>query len=166
MHSIREDMDEFRGQLRNGSIQKAYHALLSYMMSLRTHFKKMYPSYGISGLYQGYLDMTYFAILPASLKQRDLKIAMVFNYEAFGFEGWLAGANRKVQKKYFELVKKSQWNEYRLVTPAKGVDSIIERNLAEDFDFDDLDSLTARIEENTAEFVDHIEGFLSEHDGG
>jgi hypothetical protein len=165
MHSIREDMDEFRGQLRNGSIQKAYYALLSYMMGLRTHFKKKYPSYALSGLYQGYLDMTYFAILPPSLKQRDLKIAIVFNYEAFRFEAWLAGSNRKVQQKYWELVKNSQWNEYRVVTPAKGVDSIVECDLAKDFDFDDLDSLTASIEENTAEFVDHIESFLSEHDG-
>jgi hypothetical protein len=165
MHSIREDMDEFRGQLENGSIQKAYYALLSYMMGLRTHFKKNYPSYALSGLYQGYMDMTYFAIIPPSLKQRDLKIAIVFNYEAFRFEAWLAGSNRKVQQKYWELVGNSQWNEYRVVTPAKGVDSIIECNLAEDFDFDDLDSLTASIEENTAEFVDRIESFLSEHDG-
>ena len=36
---------------------------------------------------------------------------------------------------------------------------------AEDFDFADLASLTARIEANTAEFVAHIESFLSEHDG-
>ena len=165
MHSIREDMAAFREQLRNGSIQKAYYALLSYMTGLRTHFQKKYPSYALSGLYQGYMDMTYFAIFPPSLKQRDLKIAIVFNYEAFKFEAWLAGSNRKVQQKYWELVKNSQWHAYRVVTPAKGVDSIIECDLAEDFDFDDLDSLTARIEENTAGFVAHIESFLSEHDG-
>ena len=32
------------------------------MMDLRRHFKNKYPSYSISGLYQGYMDMTYFAI--------------------------------------------------------------------------------------------------------
>ena len=42
--------------------------------------------------------------------------------------------------------------------------AIIECNLAEDFDFADLASLTARIEANTAEFAAHIESFLSEHD--
>jgi hypothetical protein len=164
MHSIQKDMEEFQGQLGKGSIQTAYRALLSYMMGLRTHFKNSYAGSVVSGLYQGYMDMTYFAIFPPSLKQRDLKIAIVFNYEAFRFEGWLAGSNRQVQQKYWELVKKSHWNEYRVVAPAKGVDSIIECDLAEDFDFDDLDSLTASIEENTAEFIDHIESFLSEHD--
>jgi hypothetical protein len=157
-------MNELRGQLRTGAIQKAYRALLGYMMGLRTRFKNRYPSYSISGLYQGYMDMTYFAIVPPSLKHRDLKIAIVFNYEAFRFEAWLAGTNRQVQRKYWELFRDSRWTEYRVVTPAKGVDSIIECNLAEDFDFGDLDSLTASIEENTAEFIDNVERFLSDHE--
>ena len=75
------------------------------------------------------------------------------------------GANRQVQRKYWELFRDSQWTQYRVVTPAKGVDSIIECNLAEDFDFGDLDSLTARIEENAVEFIDDVERFLSDHEG-
>jgi len=165
MQSVREDMDEFRRQLGNGSMQRAYRALLSYMMSLRTLFGKRYPGYALSGLYQGCMDMTYFAVVPPSLKQRGLKIAIVFNYEAFRFEAWLAGSNRQVQQKYWELAGKSRWEGYRVVTPAKGVDSIIECDLAEDIDFDDLDGLTARIEGNTAAFIDHVVSFLSQHDG-
>jgi hypothetical protein len=164
MQTFQEDIDEFREQLRTGKLQKAYRALLEYMMDLRTSFKSRYPSYSISGLYQGYMDMTYFAIVPSSLKDRDLKIAIVFNYEAFRFEAWLSGTNRQIQRKYWELFKDGQWNEYRVVTPAKGVDSIIECNLAEDFDLGNLCNLTARIEENTAEFINIVEKFLSEHE--
>ncbi|MFC2043191.1 DUF7000 family protein [Chloroflexota bacterium] len=164
MLSIQEDMNELRGQLGTGAIQKAYRALLGYMMDLRTRFKNKYPTYSISGLYQGYMDMTYFAIVPPSLKHHDLKIAIVFNYEAFRFEAWLAGTNRQVQRKYWELFRDSRWTEYRVVTPAKGVDSIIECNLAEGFDFGDLDSLTANIEENVAEFIDDVERFLSDNE--
>jgi hypothetical protein len=163
MRSIQEDMNELRRQLRNGSIQKAYRALLAYMMDLRTDFNNKYPSYGTSGLYHGYMDMTYFAIFPKSLRRRDLKIAIVFNYESFRFEAWLAGSNRKVQQEYWELFRDSQWSTYRVVTPAKGVDSIVECNLAEDFDFGDLDRLTASIEESTVEFIDEIDRFLSDH---
>jgi hypothetical protein len=50
------------------------------------------------------------------------------------------------------------------VTPAKGVDSIIECNLAEDFDFGDLDSLTAIIEENIVKFINDVEKFFSDHE--
>jgi hypothetical protein len=164
MHSIREDMEEFRGQLGKGSIQKAYRALLSYMMGLRTHFKNSYAGSAVSGLYQGYMDMTYFALFPPSLKHRDLKIAIVFNYDAFRFEAWLAGSNRKVQRQYWELFKDSQWPEYRVVTPAKGIDSILECDLATDFDLDDPDTLTAFIEKTTVAFIDDIERFLGEHE--
>jgi hypothetical protein len=161
MQSIQKDMNELRGQLKIGVIQKAYRALLDYMMDLRTRFKNRYLGYSVSGLYQGYMDMTYFAINPPSLKSCDLKIAIVFNYQAFRFEAWLAGTNRQIQRKYWELFRDSQWTKYRLVTPAKGVDSILECDLAEDFDFSDLDSLAAKIEANAVEFINEVERFLS-----
>ena len=164
MNSIREDMNDLRRQLQVGSIQRAYRALLGYMMDLRTHFKNRYPRYAISGLYQGYLDMSYFAIIPPSIDHRGLKFAIVFNYGAFRFEAWLAAANRQIQRKYWELFRDSQWIEYRVVMPAKGVDAIIECDLAEGFDFGDLNSLTATIEEKTAGFIDDVERFLSDHE--
>jgi hypothetical protein len=106
-------MDAFHEQINAGSIQKAYKALLGYMMDLRVRFKNRCPSYAISGLYQGYMDMTYFAVVPESFKHRNLKIAIVFNYQAFRFEAWLAGTNRQVQRKYWELFKDGRWTEYR-----------------------------------------------------
>jgi hypothetical protein len=163
MRSMRQDMDVLRGQLRSGSIQAAYRGLLTYMAGLRAHFAKTHPDYTVSGLYQGYMDMTYFAVVPPSLKQRGLKIAIVFNYEAFRFEAWLAGSNRKVQQAYWGLARGSRWDGCRVVAPAKGVDAIVECDLAEDFDFDDSDTLTARIEERAAEFVGQVERFLSEN---
>ena len=165
MHSIREDLGEFQKQLKKGSIQKAYRALLSYMMSLRTHFKNRYPDSAVSGLYQGYMDMTYFALFPPLLKHRDLKIAIVFNYDAFRFEAWLAGSNRKVQQQYWELFRDSQWPKYRVVTPGRGIDSIVECDLAKDFDFSDPDALTSSIEMATAAFIDDVEKFLSSRHG-
>src|SRR5262245_60360048 len=115
MHSIQEDIEVLRRQLRNGSIQKAYGALLSYMNGLRTHFANEYGDSAISALYQGYMDITYFALFTPSLKRRDLKVAIVFNYEAFRFEAWLAARNRKVQRRYWEIFKDSHWAEYRVV---------------------------------------------------
>ena len=164
MHSMKKDLEEFRRQLEKGSVQKAYGALLSYMMKLRTHFKNNLAGSAVSGLYQGYMDMTYFALFPSSLKHRNLKIAIVFNYGAFRFEAWLAAGNRKVQRQYWKLFKDSQWPQYRVVKPAKGIDSILECDLAIGFDLDDPDALTASIEEGTGAFIDDIERFLAEHE--
>jgi hypothetical protein len=156
-------MNDFRVQLKRGSLQKAYRALLSYMRDLRTHFQKKYPNYSVSGLYQGYLDMSYFALVPPSFKRRGLKIAIVFNYDAFRFEVWLSGANRQVLLKYWELVRDTPWPEYRLVPPGTWADSIIEYDLADSFDFGDLSSLTATIEKKVAKFTNDVELFLSRH---
>lgn len=163
MPTIKKDMEELRKQLQKGSIQKAYRTLLAYIMALRTHFKNNLAGATVSGLYQGYMDMTFFALFPSSLKPHNLKIAIVFNYHAFRFEAWLAGGNRKVQRQYWELFKDNQWPEYRVVTPAKGIDSILECDLSTDFDLNDRDALTASVEKGTIAFIDDIERFLAEH---
>ncbi len=163
MASMQKDIEELQKQLRKGLIQKAYRTLLAYMTGLRTHFANKYGEPAVSGLYQGYLDMTYFALFPASLKQLDLKIAIVFNYEAFQFEAWLAARNRKIQRQYWELFKDHDWTEYRVVAPAAGIDAILECDLAEDFDLSQPDALTSRIEKATVAFINEIERFLSEH---
>jgi AraC family transcriptional regulator len=160
MNSIAKDLAEFRSQLEKGSVPRAYQALLSYTMGLRTHFNNTLAGSTVSDLYQGYMDITYFALFPASLKDHSLKIAIVFNYDAFGFEAWLAGRNRKVQRQYWELFKNGRWPEYRVVTPAKGIYSILECDLATDFDLDDPDVLTASIETATVAFIGDIERFL------
>ncbi len=163
MGSFHEYMNEYRKQLEKGAIQKAYKGLMEYVMDLRTYFKNKYPDYFVSGgIYYGYMDMTYFPCFPKSLKNRNLKIAIVFIHETFRFEAWLAGFNKQVQAKYWKLFTESDWDKYPLVSSIKGVDSIIEHILVENPDFSDLDALTKQIERETLKFITDIESFLSE----
>ncbi|HAV77390.1 MAG TPA: hypothetical protein DCX53_08555 [Anaerolineae bacterium] len=163
MGALHESMLEYKKQLKKGAIQQAYKGLIEYIMGLRTYFQKKYPEYFVSGsIYYGYMDMTYFALVPSSLKKHRLKIAVVFNYETFRFEVWLSGANRQVLEKYWTLIKESGWNKYRLVPQEeKWVDSILEHVLVEDPDFSEPDSLTTQIEKATLKFTRDVENFLS-----
>jgi hypothetical protein len=106
------------------------------------------------------MDMTYFSFFPKSLKDRNLKVAVVFIYETFRFEVWLAGYNKQIQTKYWKLMKESGWNKYPLVSTTEGADAIIENILVADPDFSDLDSLTKQIEHGALEFIVEVEGFL------
>ncbi len=161
MESFDENMKEYRNQLEKGVIQQAYKGLLEYIASLKSYINNKYPEYFVSGgIYPGYMDMTYFPLFPEQLKQRKLKIAVVFLHEAFRFEVWLAGVNKQVQGEYWKLFKESGWERYRLVPPAKGVDSILEHILVEEPDFGDLDALTEQIERETSKFISDIESFL------
>ncbi|MHC1740097.1 MAG: hypothetical protein AB9897_03185 [Anaerolineaceae bacterium] len=162
MNSLNEDMLEFKEQLKKGSIQKAYQGLLEYMLGLKDHFSQQYPDLSVpNNLYFGYMDMTYFSILPGSLKEKDLKIAVVFNYEAFRFEIWLSGKNKQVLAKYWKIIQESHWNKYKVVEPLKGVDAIIEHVLVNDPDFSDLPALTKQIEQGALEFIGDMENFLA-----
>ena len=164
MKSLQEDMTEFRKQLEKGAIQKAYQGLMQYMLSLKNHFGKKYPDYSTSGsIYNGYMDMTYFSVVPSSLKDRDLKIAIVFVYESFRFEVWLSGRNQKVLAKYWEIFTESGWDRYKIAPQGKWVDSVLEHILAANPDFSDLEALTQRIEQGTLQFIDDVENFLSNH---
>ena len=158
-----EYIKEYKKQLGRGIIQKAYQGLMKYIMDLRTHFSKNFPDFVPGNIYHGYMDMTYFPIFPKSLKSRKLKIAVVFNYGRFRFEAWLAGYNKQIQHKYWTLFQESDWNKYRIPSAIKGVDSIVEFNLAENPNFIDLDGLTKQIEEATLDFINDIETFLSKH---
>jgi hypothetical protein len=162
MKSLQENMVEFRKQLEKGAIQKAYLGLMEYMLSLKNHFSSKYPNYSTPGsLYNGYMDMTYFSILPKSLKDKDLKIAVVFLYDTFRFEVWLSGKNKQVLTKYWQIISKSRWNKYKVVEPAKGVDSVVEHILVDNPDFSNLDALTKQIEQGTLKFIQDIERFLA-----
>jgi hypothetical protein len=164
MKSLNDYMNEYKKQIQKGTIVEAFRGLMDYIMSLRTHFQKKYPDYIVSGsIYQGYMDMTYFSFFPESLKRNKLKIGIVFNYEKFGFEVWLFGYNKKIQEKYWKLIKESSWNKYRIPPTLKGVDSILEYDLVENPDFSNLDSLTKQIEKGSLDFIEDVESFLSKY---
>ena len=162
MGSFHQNMMEYKKQLEKGAIQDAYRGLMDYFNALRIHFKKNYPGHSVSGsVYYGFMDMTYFAIIPKSLKRQKLKIAIVFLHKDFRFEVWLAGFNKKIQTKYWNLIKESNWKQYCLPNLTKGVDAILEHVLVKNPDFTDLGELTKQIENGTQNFIENVECFLT-----
>ena len=165
MKPLHEYMNEYKKQIEKGDIQLAYKGLMEYLLKLRVYFKKKYPNYHVSGnIYQGYMDMTYFAFFPESLKLRKLKIALVFVYDKFRFEIWLAAKNKQAQNKYWNFFKESNWKNYSIPSMIEGLDSIVEHVLVENPDFKDLDKVTEQIERKTMTFIEDIESFLSKHE--
>ena len=164
MKSLNECMDEYTKQIKKGYIKTAYRGLMEYLLGLRTHFNNNYPDYFVSGnIYYGYMDMSYFSVVPKSLKSKKLKIAIVFIHEKAGFEIWLAAVNKQIQNKYWRLFIESGWSKYRIPSTTKGFDSIVEHDLVNNPNFDNLNMLTRKIENGTLEFVKDIEVFLSKH---
>lgn len=162
--SLSDDLKDLQERLGEGSLRRAYGSIVGYMSRLRAHFASVQGERAVSGLYQGYFDMTYFALFPASLKSRGLKLAIVFDYGSFGFKVWLAARNRKLQSRYWMLLRDNGWSEYALVQPAPGVDAIVECDVADALDLEDPQALTKRIEDAARTLLDRLEPFLAAHD--
>ncbi len=163
MHTFDESMAEYRKQLQKGQLQTAYQGLMAYFRDLRSHFERAHPHYPPSAnIYYGYMDMTYFALFPESLKARKLKIPIVFVHDTFRFEVWLSGANRRAQSACWELLQEIGWNKYRLAKNPRTEDFVIAHILEEDPDFSDLTRLTGQIDAGTAAFIREIENKFAE----
>ena len=130
------------------------------MSSLKSFLENRHPEYTVTGLYFGYMDMTYFAFTPMDLKQRNLKIAIVYLHEQNRFEIWLGGANRKVQAVYIERFKGKDLNGFTLSQVSPGVDSVIEMQLIETPDFDHAEELMLAIESKVVGFIKKVKELL------
>ena len=158
-------MYEYKKQLKKGDIKKAYNGLIQYFKDLRSHFNNKYPDFLVSSsIYPGYMDLTYFHFFPKSLKPRKLKIVILFIHDTFRFEVWLAGNNKKVQKKYLDLFTENNWKKYHIASTTKGVDSILDYILIANPDFREVDTLTKQIEQGTLKFIKDVETFLSKQE--
>jgi hypothetical protein len=163
MTSFNDSVIEYKKQLDKGDIQIAYRGLMEYMMGLKNFFKNKYPDFSVpSSLYQGYMDMTYFALFPEDFKKRKLKIAIVLIHDKMKFEIWLSGINKQIQTEYWNILKAKDLNVYPLPKTLKGADSIIEYLLTNNPDFNDPEVLTRQIESGTLKFIKDIKELIKD----
>jgi len=163
MKSFNDSVIEYKKQLDKGDIQIAYRGLIEFMMSLKNFFKNKYPDLSVTGnLYQGYMDMTYFALFPGDLKKRKLKIAIVLIHDKMKLEIWLSGINKQIQTKYWNLLKSKDLDVYHLPKTLKGTDSIIEYSINDNPDFSDPESLTRQIESGILKFIKDIKELIKD----
>ncbi len=154
--TLNDAVRAYTQQLNERPIQQAYRGIMAFMSQLKTRLERTHPDYASSAVYPGYLDMTYFALTPPGLKQRDLKLAVVYLHQECRFEAWLAGANRKVQADYVQLLSRRELGRFSLSHVQPGVDAIIASPLLEQPDFDHPEEMQSQIEATLAEFVRDI----------
>lgn len=162
MNSLNDLVQEYNIQLCKGHIQKAYKGIMTFMTRLNAYLQNRYPEYSASGLYFGYMDMTYFAFTPPALKDIKLKVALVYVHAENRFEVWLAASNRKIQKEYIEWLRVRKIGGYKLSQVQPGVDSIIESVIVDQPDFDQLEDLKLLIEKKTIEFIQNMSVLLEQ----
>ncbi len=156
---IQTSIEIYKEQLHYGHIRTAYLALTKYVAELKSGFPKTYHTGGISF---GYLDYTYFPFFNAYLRSRKLRFGVVLNHEQMQFELWLMGQNGEVQKRYWEILKLSQWNQDRKEMPQY---SVLEVVLENQIDFNNKETMTENIITGAISLASEIQKYLENKDG-
>lgn len=132
MENLNKYVSIYKEQLKKGDILIAYNELVKFVMKLRVDFiKRLSDEYSFAGILHGYMDYTYFYYSNDFLKSKNLKFGLVLNHLEMRFEIWLLGNTIPIQKKYWELLKTTKWNQGNTEMPKY---SISETILVEDPD--------------------------------
>ncbi len=143
----------YKEVLKNGDVQVAYAELVKYVQKLKTAFSKdLGETYSVGNVFQGYMDYTYFYLSNDFLKDKKIKLGLVFNHNHVRFEAWLLGQTKDVQEKYWKLLKNTKW----INGSAMPQYSIFEVILVDNPDFDDLDTLTESIKNKLVSVAEDI----------
>lgn len=153
LKALNKLINEYTHYLQQGELQTAYKGIIEFVCKLKTDFAKKYPNYNVSSVYQGYMDMTYFSLSTETLKDKDLKIAIVYMHEKGAFEAWLSARNRDIAKKYDSALDLSILNNINLFHDEKNLDAIVEYSLVSTPNFDNQALLTQSIELGVEKFL-------------
>lgn len=160
MKTLNELIEEYTHHLQQGEIQIAYKGILEFLGKLRAEFVKKHPHYDVSSIYQGYMDMSYFSLSTKSLKDKGLKIAIVYLHEKGYFEVWLSARNRDIAKSYVSLLNSNISGDMNVFHDISNSDAIIECILTSTPNFEDQSSLIDTIDQGVEKFVTTISGCL------
>lgn len=154
MKALNQHVNRYTDLLQEGEIQEAYKGILAFMGKLRSDYSHRKAVLQVSGgLYQGYMDMTYFPLTNEILKERDLKIAIVYLHPQKTFEAWLSARNRAVIGQYRTLFTDSLIGGVEVYHDESNEDAILECVLTDAPDFDHQDALSETLLSATDAFA-------------
>lgn len=161
MKTLNQIIKMYTGYLQQGEIQVAYKGILDFFGKLRADMIKKHPNYKMGSLYQGYMDMTYFSFSTKQLKDKGLKIAIVYLHQKGTFEVWLSARNRDISKRYEAIFTSNIFSNITFFHDINNQDAIVESILIATPNFDEQPSLIEIIEEGVEEFVIALNSLIS-----
>jgi hypothetical protein len=160
MKTLNELIKDYTAHLQQGDMQIAYKGIIDFIGKLRAEFIKRYPHYDISNIYQGYMDMSYFALSIKALKDKGLKIAIVYLHDKGSFEVWLSARNRQIAKSYTNSLNTKISGDSDLFHDDNNPDAVIEYILTTTPDFENQFLLIDVIHKGVEKFIAAINNYI------
>lgn len=151
--SLGRCVDAYCAAVAQGDIARAYRGILSTLTQFKSTWEAAHPADSVGALYQGYLDMSFVAVMPVALTEKRLKISLVFLHPEGVFSLWLIAGNRAIQKSVSDSLRTLPLGGYTLSKLEPGVDAIIARDLPKPYQFDQPDALNALLMRSAEAFT-------------
>ena len=160
MKALNQLISDYTSCLQQGEMQLAYKGILDFIGKLRAVFIKNYSHYDTSSIYQGYMDMSYFSLSTKLLKEKGLKIAIVYLHEKGHFEVWLSARNREISKGYEPIFNGNVSDDIAVFHDDNNQDAIIECTLASAPNFENQAALMDIIGQGAEKFITVVSSLL------
>ena len=156
-------LNTYKKHVQEGTLPKQYQQLIAFLRQLSNQLHKTYaPQLKLGKLYEGNMEYSYLPFSSPTLKPLKLKFVLVLDHNSLCFNICLSGQNKSIRKKYWQLLKESNYTKYPLVKNIDNSLSIVEFPLDLSYSFDEEEHMRREIEEKTLDFVRNIDA-LFEH---
>lgn len=96
-------LETYRTLLQTTDLQKAYQEFIRLFRFLRNELERQMPDFRFqSSITENAMDYAYFSLTNPALKEKGLKLVVVFDHRNFRPEVWLSGVNRTAQCRWAE----------------------------------------------------------------
>lgn len=91
-------LETYRTLLQTTDLQNAYQEFIRLFRFLRNKLERQMPDFRFqSSITENAMDYAYFSFTDPGLKEKGLKLVVVFDHKNFRLEVWLSGVNRTAQ---------------------------------------------------------------------
>lgn len=153
MNFDKDLLSGYKKLIQTTHVRECYREFIRLFRYIRVSLEKSMPEYNFQGnITENAMDYSYFAFTNDNLKEKGLKIAVVFVHKEFRFQVWLCGTNRKYQAEYYEILKDKNI-PFELAGNPSQKDYILCATLDEAADISDGNFLTEKIKSMADELV-------------
>ena len=104
-------LSEYKELLQTANLREGYQEFIKLFRYIRVALEKSMPEYKFQGnIIENGMDYSYFLFTNKNLKEKGLKMAVVFVHSNFQFEVWLSAYNRNYQSQYYDLLKGKKYS--------------------------------------------------------
>lgn len=91
-------LETYRTLLQTTDLQKAYQEFIRLFRFLRNELERQMPDFRFqNSITENAMDYAYFSFTDPGLKEKGLKLVVVFDHKNFRLDVWLSGVNRTAQ---------------------------------------------------------------------